>query len=215
MATRPALATTVLGKRRVRNLSLVLRLSSSPAPSESSGSAYSQGAESDTSAVVVPPSRAFTPDLPLRPSVGPVRKTQYSCTYSGCSKSYSKPSRLSEHYRSHTGEVRRYAHLYRILNGVNNLSQRPFVCEECGKSYLRETHLQAHSRSHLPESKKPYICNESPDCTKQFWTLQHLHVHENAHRGEKTYVVSTQIREIGSPGESLRSAQKRAVMKPF
>ena len=94
-------------------------------------------------------------------------------------------------------------------------SQRPFVCEECGKSYLRETHLQAHSRSHLPESKKPYICNESPDCTKRFWTLQHLHVHENTHRGEKSYAVSTQIREIGSPSESPCSARRRAVMKPF
>ncbi|KIM53173.1 hypothetical protein SCLCIDRAFT_139502 [Scleroderma citrinum Foug A] len=170
METNPTLSTTVLGKRRVRNSSLVLRLSSSPAPSESSGSAYTEvsDAESDTGTVAGPPTRTSTPDLPPGPSVGQAR---YPCTYSGCSKSYSKPSRLSEHYRSHTGE-------------------RPYVCEECGKSYLRETHLHAHNRSHLPESKKPYVCNEFPGCTKRFWTLQHLHLHENTHRGEKSYVCT-------------------------
>jgi general transcription factor IIIA len=33
------------------------------------------------------------------------RKRPYACTYSGCNKAYSKPSRLKEHERSHTGEV--------------------------------------------------------------------------------------------------------------
>ncbi|KAL4071237.1 hypothetical protein V8B97DRAFT_436074 [Scleroderma yunnanense] len=156
-----ALSTTVLGKRRVRNSSLVLRLSSSPAPSESDGSEYAQGEESDTATVAGPPT---TP-------VEAGRKARYPCTHSGCTRSYSKPSRLSEHYRSHTGE-------------------RPFACKECGKSYLRETHLQAHNRSHLPESKKPYVCTQSPNCTKRFWTSQHLHIHENTHRGEKAYTCT-------------------------
>ena len=33
-------------------------------------------------------------------------RKKYSCTYSSCSKSYTKPSRLTEHERSHTGQVR-------------------------------------------------------------------------------------------------------------
>jgi len=32
-------------------------------------------------------------------------KKHYHCTYEGCDKAYSKPSRLEEHERSHTGDV--------------------------------------------------------------------------------------------------------------
>ncbi|KIK90842.1 hypothetical protein PAXRUDRAFT_662159 [Paxillus rubicundulus Ve08.2h10] len=97
------------------------------------------------------------------------KKARYPCTHPGCTKSYPKPSRLAEHCRSHTGE-------------------RPFTCGECGKSYLRETHLQAHSKSHLPESERPYVCTESSDCQRRFWTFQHLVVHENSHRGNKSCI---------------------------
>jgi len=32
-------------------------------------------------------------------------KKRYRCTFDGCGKGYSKPSRLEEHERSHTGQV--------------------------------------------------------------------------------------------------------------
>ncbi|KAH9971433.1 hypothetical protein BGW80DRAFT_1322403 [Lactifluus volemus] len=95
-------------------------------------------------------------------------KRIYQCTFDGCEKSYTKPSRLEEHERSHTGD-------------------RPFVCTTCNKSYLRETHLQAHVRSHLPKSDRPFVCEES-DCDKRFWTAQHLKVHKDViHLGEKPF----------------------------
>lgn len=35
-----------------------------------------------------------------------IRSKRYRCTFKGCDKAYTKPSRLQEHERSHTGEVR-------------------------------------------------------------------------------------------------------------
>ncbi|KXN87363.1 Transcription factor IIIA [Leucoagaricus sp. SymC.cos] len=94
-------------------------------------------------------------------------KKRYQCTYEGCDKAYSKPSRLAEHERSHTGE-------------------RPYQCETCKKSYLRETHLHAHARSHLSETSRPFICSKD-GCEKRFWTAQHLRVHVGWHEGIKPF----------------------------
>ena len=86
-------------------------------------------------------------------------KPRYQCTHPSCTKSYTKPVRLNEHLRSHSGE-------------------RPFVCNEdgCSASYLRDTHLQAHLRTHRKEEEKPMVCKEV-GCGKRFWTNQHLNRH--------------------------------------
>lgn len=94
-------STVVLRKRRHSTVeledSLVLHLSSSPSPSyyDPEGSEYdipvpdcnipgcSQGARNPKSRTV----------------------KRYKCSYAACMKAYSKPSRLAEHERSHTGDV--------------------------------------------------------------------------------------------------------------
>lgn len=96
----------------------------------------------------------------------------YRCAFPSCSKTYSKPSRLEEHTRSHT-------------------NSRPFVCsfDGCQKSYLRESHLQAHSRTHLGYDNRPLLCEDGA-CGKRFWTGQHLRNHmKQVHSGEKPYAV--------------------------
>jgi general transcription factor IIIA len=113
-------------------------------------------------------------------------KKRYSCTFEGCGKAYTKPSRLEEHERSHTGQVSSPAVIeIKLLT----LLQRPFVCEICGNSYLRDTHLHAHTRCHLPESSRPFIC-ERQKCGKRFWTSQHLKTHYSWHDGAKPYTVN-------------------------
>ena len=42
-------------------------------------------------------------------------KKRYHCAYEGCDKAYSKPSRLEEHERSHTGDVSLLIHVSDIL----------------------------------------------------------------------------------------------------
>ena len=82
------------------------------------------------------------------------------------------------------------------------------MCTSCNKSYLRETHLQAHARSHLPDSDRPFECPEG-GCSKRFWTVQHLKVHESTHKGEKPWkVVSGLSPPLGCSLNGLSSAQK-------
>lgn len=135
-------------------------------------------------------SRASTPSASNKVSSSrpklPRRQTRYFCTWEGCLKSYAKPVRLEEHFRSHTGE-------------------RPYKCthEGCGASYLRDTHLVAHMRTHLDDKDKPFTCDVD-ECGKRFWTNQHLNrhvklVHEQNSAAYKVSLRSTILtRDAGS-----------------
>nr|GAT57901.1 transcriptional factor IIIa [Mycena chlorophos] len=127
--------------------------------------------------------------------VQPTTKKRYQCTHPGCLKAYSKPSRLEEHERSHTGD-------------------RPFSCDTCSKTFLRESHLHAHSRSHLPESDRPFVCGEQ-GCTKRFWTAQHLRVHTDWHNGAKPFVCpEDDCGESFAKNHQLRSHRATAHAAP-
>ncbi|KAI5796054.1 hypothetical protein FPQ18DRAFT_289701 [Pyronema domesticum] len=71
------------------------------------------------------------------------REKKFACTYEGCTKAFTRPCRLQEHVRSHTGE-------------------RPFQCtedpENCDKFFLRDSHLKAHIKA-MHTKEKPYRCN--------------------------------------------------------
>ncbi|PPQ62933.1 hypothetical protein CVT24_006173 [Panaeolus cyanescens] len=168
---------TVLGKRKLssKTENLVLRVSASTDESDFEPSTTTKF--TDTRPILV--NGSLVP--------GDTKK-RYKCTYGGCDKAYSKPSRLSEHERSHTNE-------------------RPFTCDTCGKSYLRESHLHAHSRSHLPESARTFQCDR-PGCEKRFWTIQHLRVHQSSHDGLKPY----QCKETGCNEAFAKHHQLRAHM---
>lgn len=92
---------------------------------------------------------------------------RFSCSFDGCDKAYTKPAKLADHERSHTGE-------------------RPFCCAEygCTKRFARKSHLQAHARSHLPKEERRYTCRE---CNKRFSTNQHLRQHLDLHSQPTPY----------------------------
>ncbi|ORY65629.1 hypothetical protein BCR35DRAFT_270293 [Leucosporidium creatinivorum] len=105
----------------------------------------------------------LTPTNQLQSSGGRLKK--YACTHPGCLKAFTRPVRLEEHQRSHTGE-------------------RPFQCPHCTSTFARDSHLKAHLRTHASEEEKPLKCDQ---CDKRFWTNQHLKKHaELVHQG-KTY----------------------------
>ncbi|KAI0079577.1 hypothetical protein K474DRAFT_1658926 [Panus rudis PR-1116 ss-1] len=161
----PALTTVLRKRKRSSTLEdpLVLHLSSSPSPS-----CYEPGSESETDQQTVADKDVASSSRDcLDERVRESTDRRYKCSYNGCTKAYSKPSRLVEHERAHTGE-------------------RPYVCSVCNKSYLRESHLQAHARSHKPNSARPFLCEEE-GCGKRFWTSQHLRAHIILHKGEKPF----------------------------
>lgn len=92
--------TTVLGKRKTRtNGPLILHVSASESSHELSDQ-YLPDSEPET------PKRAAKRSLILvNGSLVLDTKKKYRCTFDGCEKAYTKPCRLEEHERSHTGEV--------------------------------------------------------------------------------------------------------------
>lgn len=96
---RPSCSTTVVLRKRKRSGSpLVLRLSSSPAPSHTASHSDSE--------YEPPLSPLVSITLDAGPSTTPApAKKRYACDFEGCHKAYSKPARLAEHQRSHTGDV--------------------------------------------------------------------------------------------------------------
>lgn len=71
------------------------------------------------------------------------RAKRYACTEPGCSKAYTRPGRLEEHTRSHTGEVR----LSIVLPPFNSKSQCFFFF--FFTSALVKLHGYTDTRSHL------------------------------------------------------------------
>ncbi|KAJ1895855.1 Strongly-conserved Zn-finger binding protein (TFIIIA) [Kickxella alabastrina] len=101
------------------------------------------------------------PTTPSRArSTASSRAKNYACM--SCPKAFTRPCRLAEHERTHTGA-------------------RPFRClfPGCTKTYMRDTHLAVHAQTHLAEDQRKHGCPHD-GCTSRFTTSQHLKRHISA-----------------------------------
>ena len=100
-------ATTVLGKRknRVASENLLLQLSASESNHEQSDVSWQDFGSEAESPQTPRNSNKKSEYILVNGSLVKNAKRKYHCTFSSCDKSYSKPCRLEEHERSHTGEV--------------------------------------------------------------------------------------------------------------
>jgi len=99
--------TTVLGKRKkgATSESLLLQLSASESNHERSDVSWQEPESEVESPQTLLNSKQKSEFVLVNGSLVKNAKKKYHCTFSSCDKLYSKPCRLEEHERSHTGEV--------------------------------------------------------------------------------------------------------------
>lgn len=90
-------SSTVTLRKRKRRDSLVIHLSS-PSPSCENDPTYTESEYDSGQASDSPANATYASEA--------VSKKRYTCAFQGCTKAFAKPSRLAEHERSHTGDVR-------------------------------------------------------------------------------------------------------------
>ncbi|CAO3564568.1 unnamed protein product [Mortierella alpina] len=120
----------------------------------------------------------------------PPRPKPYICLYPGCEKAYSRPSRLQEHERAHTGE-------------------RPFKCHElgCRAAFFREDHCITHVKSH--GTQRQFQCTQS-NCDKAFYSQDKLARHLKSHDEIASISLALEQDDLSEDDSRVRSRRSQS-----
>jgi len=138
---------------------------------------------------------------------------KYTCAYSGCEKSFGKPSLLELHENTHE-------------------NRRVFGCKACSKAYFKSSHLRAHEkrvhegeaascecgkallskeslRRHKEVCGRQYTCGM---CKKMYVRLEWYLQHVRKHAGSKVIGIVERggaMQYVDRTGEGARKARRR------
>lgn len=122
----------------------------------------------------------------------------YHCSFTNCSRSFSRVENMKLHHRTHTGE-------------------KPYVCsfEGCNKRFNNTSDRAKHMKTHI--EKKPYLC-KFPGCTKRYTDPSSMRKHyRTLHRpANKAETKSTQqscMSSISATDCSRAPAKRHAMEK--
>jgi len=133
----------------------------------------SKRGQEDELDVVAYPTKRQKIDYPPTPESVPAspasttkdtRPLKYHCSFESCDAVFTRPCRLAEHQRQHTGE-------------------RPFACPHCPKTFGRDYHLSRHVQLTHTDSRD-HACSFD-GCSKAFGTRQRLEAHVKTHTNKK------------------------------
>jgi hypothetical protein len=95
------------------------------------------------------------------------QEKKYQCTWKDCGKAYSKPSRLEEHERSHTGEVRHcLLHCSTTIDSSLHLSVRSRAANVTSRTSAR--HTSTHICGPINQNRKSLTHAYSRDAPRNF-----------------------------------------------